>query len=268
MSELKEACKALWEQHQKIMRALILFLIIACLSSCAPIYYAPNAPNVPLFQKKNELSAAAAFSWGDEIKSIQIQTAYAFDSSMAIQLNGMYSIRDENFYGTYLEGAFGFFDNVSKKWILEGYIGFGAGNIYREYQTPYCSTTTRAEQGFKATFNKIFFQPSIGYTSKDFEFAFTYRLSVLNFTSVSLTNPSNISTQVNAACNTNNLNDVRNKSHSLSEPAVTFRFGGSRGVKLQTQFGASKVLFSREYEPKIYVNIGLNIKLNMKDYKE
>ncbi len=247
------------------MKKLILFLVIAFLASCSPLYYAPNAPNVPLFQEKNELSAAAAFSWGDEIKSIQIQTAYAFDSSMAIQVNGMYSIRDENFYGTYLEGAFGLFDNVSKNWVFEGYIGFGAGDIYREYQTPSCSTTSRAEQGFKATFNKIFFQPSIGYTSKDFEFAFTYRLSVLSFTSVSLTDPSNISTSIYSFCNTNNLNDVRDKSHLLSEPAVTLRFGVSRGVKIQTQFGASKVLLSRDYEPKIYANVGLNINLNIKD---
>ena len=243
------------------MKTLFLCCSLVYLASCSPIYYAPNAPNAPLFQEKNELSAAASFSWGDEINSIQIQTAYAFDSTMAIQINGMYSIRDENFYGTYLEGGFGFFDNVAKNWALEGYLGFGAGDVYREYQTPSCSTTTRDEQGFKANFNKIFWQPSVGYTSRGFEFAFTYRLSILNFTSVSLTNPSNISTHpVNPYCNTNNLNDVRGKSYTLSEPAVTFRLGGDKGIKLQTQVGISNMFFSREHEPKIYANVVLHLK--------
>ncbi len=247
---------------------IFLTLIVFLLASCSSLYYAPNAPNVPLFQEKNEFSAAASFSLGDEIKSIQVQTAYAIDSMMAIQINGMYSIRDKNFYGNYLEGAYGFFGNVSENWVLEAYFGYGVGNVYREYQTPYCSTTTKAEQGFKANFNKLFFRPSIGYTHKGFEFAFTYGLSVLSFTSVSLTNPSNISTQVNYACNTNNLHEVRNSTYSLTEPAVTFRFGERRGVKFQTQFGVSKILFSKEYEPKIYANIGINIKLNMKSSKK
>lgn len=250
------------------MKTTISTLIIGFfLASCSPLYYAPNAPNVPLFKEKNEIIAAASFSSGDEINSVQVQTAYAVDSMLAIQLNGLFSIRDGNFYGTYAEGTFGYFNNISNNWILSTYFGLGAGNVFREYQTPYCSTTTRAEQGFKANFFKIFLQPSIGYKRRYFEFAFTYKLSILNFTSVSLTNPSNISNhQVNPFCNTNNLNDVRGVSLILSEPALTFRFGDYKGIKLQTQFGVSNVLFSRDYEPKIYATIGvyLNLKRNKK----
>lgn len=82
-------------------------------------------------------------------------------------------------------------------------------------------------------FNKLHIQPSIGYTSYGFDFAFSYRIGIMSYTSISA---HIASTNIN---NSYDLQKIRGSSHAMSEPALTIRFGADK-IKLQVQLGYSK----------------------------
>ena len=75
----------------KIVPALSVVLLVA---SCAPVYYAPNAHNVPLFSEKNEATVSASFAILDNpepMTGTDLQLAIAVSDHVGIMANGMFT---------------------------------------------------------------------------------------------------------------------------------------------------------------------------------
>jgi len=230
-------------------------LIVFILASCSPIYYAPNAQNVPLFKEKNDFKISAQYSMGEDMKAIEIQTAYSIDSLFAIQLNGMQTIKNEKANGSYMDLAIGHYKNLPNNWVFEIYVGFGSGTVKWRYGDSYNNNIGLNNPSSKVKFNKLFVQPNIGYASNHFEFAFSYRIGILSYTS--------ITTQDIPATNEFDLN-VLNDTHLMSEPALTLRVGGEL-VKLKAQLGYSVDLNNDDFkynQDNWNLNFGLKFSLN------
>jgi len=76
------------------MKKLSIVLLIGLLSSCSPIYYAPNSHNVPMFTEQGQ----GDFGFGGSLllpsnevtgfnSSLQVQAGYALFPNVAVQLN-------------------------------------------------------------------------------------------------------------------------------------------------------------------------------------
>ena len=106
----------------------------------------------------------------------------------------------------------------------------------------------------------MFFQPNIGYASRQFDFAFSYRIGVLSYTSVTTQN-----------IPTRNEFDlyVLNDTHLMSEPALTLRVGEEL-VKLHAQLGYSVDLNNEDFkynQDNWNLNFGLQFSLNKRTLK-
>jgi len=226
--------------HSPYAMKTIFFTLAVILSllSCSPIYYAPNAHNVPLFKKKNDLRLSAHYSIGEDVKAIELQTAYAFDSSFAIQLNGMRTIDNEKAYGSYIDVALGHYKNLPNNWVFEVYLGFGSGRVNWQYGDSYSNNIGQNNPSSEVKFNKLFLQPSIGYSTLNFTVAFSYRIGVLSYTSVRVRNA--------PPSNSYDL-QVLNNSHLMSEPALTLRLGEEQ-IKIQAQLGYSNDLQNESFK--------------------
>jgi len=70
---------------------LIIHLVIV---GCAPVYYAPNAHNVPLFSEKNEATISASYAVLDNpgpMTGTDLQLAIAVSDHVGIMANGMFA---------------------------------------------------------------------------------------------------------------------------------------------------------------------------------
>jgi len=237
----------------------LLYFFSLLVASCSPIYYAPNAHNVPLFKEKNELKLSGHYSLGEDVKSVELQTAYSLDTLFAIQLNGMRTIDNEKAFGSYVELALGYYKNLPQNWVFEIYAGFGSGRVNWQYGDSYSNNFGLANPSSSMNFNKIYMQPSIGYSGSSLDFAFSYRIGILSYNSIVL----------NDIPDGNNYDIyILNGSHLMSEPAVTLRFGEEL-VKLQVQLGYSKDLQNPAFkynQDNWNLNIGLRFNLSTKKW--
>ncbi len=242
------------------IRVLNLFSIIVYLaSSCAPIYYAPNAHNVPLFKEKNDLRVSAHYSIGEDIKAIELQTAYAFDSAFSIQLNGMRTIDNEKAYGAYIDVALGHFKPLPNGWVFEIYAGFGSGKVNWQYGDSYSNNFGLDNPRSRVKFSKFFLQPSIGYAGTNLNFAFSYKIGFLSYNNLLTNIPSDQWMNYD-------LPLINGSSYLMSEPALTLRLGEEL-IKLHAQLGYSTNLQNNDFkynQDNWNLNFGLQFSLNKK----
>lgn len=79
---------------KKITKAIGLMLIAGTFYSCSPVPYAVIGHNTPLLQTKDEVNLNAALASTDHASGLQLQTAWAFDSSWAI-ISSFYTMKSE-----------------------------------------------------------------------------------------------------------------------------------------------------------------------------
>jgi hypothetical protein len=243
---------------------LILGIIIFLNSSCVHYYYAPSSNNVPLFKEKGEARIQAQYTStavqvDDAANGFEIQTAYAAGNHTALQLNFFHASENDEGYGSgsgnYIEAAYGYFKPFGKnRWVFETYAGLGFGGVTNVFENDYYST----EQA-KTSITKFFVQPSIGFTTKYFDVAFSSKFSLVNLG----LNNSTLSKE-NNEYDYEYVESLRNgKSYFFWERGLMIR-GGFEHVKAVIQL--TETIMSDDTQPisNGSISLGLAISLNAK----
>jgi hypothetical protein len=219
------------------MKSLKIFILLAAvlLSSCAHYYYVANVQNVPLFREKNELHLSGYYGVGMYSNSIEVQASYSLPYNIGIManyMNGRGGDVSKNNYGkgNYFEGALGYYKPFEKfEGVLEIYGGMGGGKEHHEYSSRHFDNWEYYYQydgSSDISFSKLFIQPSFGLTFDMFDVALSTRLNRLSF--------NNISNNITAPLESDEVNFLSDKSHYFIEPAITLR-GGWTYIKFQFQ---------------------------------
>jgi hypothetical protein len=211
--------------------ALLSLLLLT--AACSPKYYAPNTQQIPAFHQKGDMAFSAAI--GSD-KRADIQAAYAASDWFAVQLNGgIFSKTEEegtgdSGQGYLLEGGAGYYKPFADdKLVFETYLQAGFGHMNNNFPSTiamYPATTGKID----ANLLRIGLQPSLTFTTKYFDAAFSSRFALLQFTDIKGNLTFNDVDQVRY------LNDE--KGQFVSEPAITLRLGYDK-FKVQFQLGWS-----------------------------
>ena len=209
-----------------------MVVALAGFSSCSTILYAPNSENVPLFTAKHQAKAEVnTCSETDGLSSIimgaNFQGAYAVSDHVGLISNlfvagGEDIFSGESGSGGLFEGGAGYFQNISEHIVFEAYGGAGIGWVKHGSMI----NTITTEDKVKG--QRLFAQPAIGYTSKNFDAAFSLRSCAAFYNNPPLLTKDDPFYSLTA----------NNKSAMIMEPAFTLR-AGFQHVKFQTQFGIS-----------------------------
>lgn len=167
-----------------MIRLLLGFLLVACLSSCKSTYL-PNTRNVSLFKEAKEAMITVAVASG-----LDVQTAYALTDNVGIMGNlnanqSTYQTNDGVDYNrNYRFGELGlglFGGNRAARYEVYGGYGLGQGT---SYEGLYVFSNQVGAKAVVATgkFNRIFLQPSFGSNNRNFNISFTARFSLVDFT--------------------------------------------------------------------------------------
>jgi len=186
------------------MRYVLLLLLAA---SCSPLYV-PNTRNVPLFKESGEFQAAVFATTA----GADVQAAYAITDHVAVMGNySRGSLKEtspdytrKNSFG---ELGLGYYrvKRHSRLEVFAGY-GIGKGTSYNQYYFFGLNNDVIAT----GKFNRLFLQPSIGTNNKNFNLAFTPRLSWVKYTEFSAPNNKTVTPD--------------EKYQLFIEPAVTGKF--------------------------------------------
>ena len=224
------------------------FLITAF--SCTPPLYIPNTTNVPTLKEKGDLDLSYSLGTNGN----DLQGSYAINDNVGVMLNGSYgsSKSDSNNNFTkhqFLElgGGYTFILNKDKtdetKTIFSAFGGFGVGSASGEYSFSFLTSNVYTNNVF-GNYSRAFIQPSIGISSLNVDFFFTFRTSYVNFSDIkneldqSIINDEYI----------NELDEALNpkKSNVFYEPTLTLNVGGDQ-LKFMMQAGLSSGLYP-QYE--------------------
>ena len=160
------------------MKKIILFIVSALfIFSCAPIYYVPNATQVPLFTDRKQIAASASIADG----GVQFDGAYSLSKQVLICASGTFvnPVEDKDGNGgsgNLIELGVGYYEPLTENFVtgVTGLIGFG------KMENHYPS----ASGSIDADLFRWGLQPYIGYTSKYMEGIFAARFVDVNYSSV------------------------------------------------------------------------------------
>lgn len=235
----------------KILSIPVLFLTLFS-AGCTHYYYVPDVQNVPLFKEKDESRVSILIGGGDESSCLEFQGAYALTGEIGIMAGYMSANGgDKNLHnwakGHYFDGAVGYYKSLEHNFIFEFYGGFGAGSEYHEYN--YDQSVSSAE----LSFNKLFLQPSLGFTSDLIDIAVSSRINYLSFNNI----------QNNILINSPGYEEVVSlgaRNYFFLEPAITVRTGW-KNVKLQFQGSMATYRFISDidYFEDVHLSLGLTL---------
>jgi hypothetical protein len=167
----------------------LLLLVGFALTSCATAYVS-NTRNTPMFGEANEFAGSIAVSSG-----VDAQFAYSATDHVAVMANvntvqqklkpdGKESFKRNHVFA---EGGIGYFTRTKKSRfeLFAGY-GMGQGTSYESY---YFFHTSSKETITKASYSRIFIQPSLSTNNKKFNLIFTARVSMVGFSKYSTDDP-------------------------------------------------------------------------------
>ncbi len=244
---------------------LILGIIIFLNSSCVHYYYAPSSNNVPLFKEKGEARIQAQYTStaaqaDDAADGFEIQTAYAAGNHTALQLNFFHASENEQEYGSgsgnYIESAYGYFKPFAKnRLVFETYGGLGFGSVNNVFK----NTSNYITEQAKTSITKFFVQPSLGFTTKYFDVAFSSKFSLVNLG----LNNSTLSKENNDYDYEYVESLRKGRSYFFWEPGLMLR-GGFEHVKVVMQL--TETIMSDDTQPisNGSISLGLAITLNAK----
>jgi len=221
---------------KNIINLLYFAVIVLVLQSCSSTYY-PSSANVSLFRAKNELKASVGIS----PSSANVDIAYSVTDNFMLTGGAFGFIQKESSIGNQVykssKGysftfAPGYYKHFGHQGVFEVLVGYG-----------YNYSDSQHADG---NFHKVFIQPSIGFSRKYFEMAFTPR-----FTTVII--------------DQNTFLDNRPSQYDMFiEPIGTIRAGGEY-FKVTTQLGFTipTANFNYQINP-VYWNFGFLLHLRNK----
>lgn len=231
-----------------------LFLVVLLMSACSSIYI-PNTRNVPLFRGAGEAQASVYLTNG-----VDVQGAFSFTDNLAAMGSYSFLKQNETDYtrkNSYGELGLGYFKN-DRSYRFELFVGYGMGKgtslaNYYFYAADFGISNIVAT----GTFSRIFIQPTIASNKRNFNVAFTPRISLVDFNEFTSTGPPPPATQRPTPV----TKKPDEKAYLFVEPALTGKFplvGNLNGV---FQLGLavptnSDVYF--DYEP-LQVSLGIQL---------
>jgi hypothetical protein len=237
-------------KNQIIQFSFFIFLF----TSCSIVYY-PNRLNVPLLSSEKELVANGAVG----ANGADVQAAYAVNDFFALQVSGNTYYNSNEYQRNihqYGDFGFGYYLKTDKLFKLEVFGGVGAGRGEdKKYDN---GIVNDYAQGY---YYKIFVQPNIGLSNDYFDFAFSTRISNVNFYNFS-------STYTGVPINGVYQRELENGPFLFNtlfiEPALTAGLG-YKMFKATAQLGFALPVYepSYDYNPLI-MNIGLQFKNKLK----
>lgn len=230
-----------------LKHALLLILPLS-LSSCSHYYYMPNMQQLPLLREKGEVRLAYASSRESanldaEVNGHEFQASGAVTDKVGVMLNSAsFTSPWSEGKGRLIEVGAGRFAALGPHWTAEACAGIGRGEV--------------VYSGEQTALWRLFAQPSIGYASRNFDFAITTRFNYLDFDSPRLTTVYPLRSEESDAA----LENQAAHGRFLVEPGFVLR-AGTRTVKLQIQYVHSSNL-SRPL-PMLEDNISIGLHLNI-----
>jgi hypothetical protein len=230
-------------------RKIFFVLIVVFCSSCA-VVYVPPARNVPLFVKRGEFNGT--LSWGSS--GTNIQTAYSVSNHLGVM--GNFQVGGNR---THTSGDIGLGYYLRKRVAFEVYGGYGIG---KGHGVDFDFGLDDEAIDLSGKYQRYFLQPSIGLYTKRTEWAFTLRVSALQFDELSL------------AIDRTSI-QVPNERIYFVDPSFTMRHYTSANKRFyfQTQLGfsaytetnnqATGKFLSADAEPVQFV-VGIGVKLSGK----
>lgn len=199
------------------MKAINFVFLILIFFSCSPIYYAPNAHNVPVFTEKNQGNFSCGFSFLSSFDpqdtqfggGYNIQTAYSFSNHFAAQANVLLTEGDSD-ENHFFDGAIGYFLPFDEELVFETYAGAGIGYVRNRFNQ-FDPLNNRLEVA--SNYSKYYIQPSISFHSKAFFASLDTRIAYLDFGKIShnITDSLQIEYSIEAL----------NSGHLLLEPGIS-----------------------------------------------
>ncbi len=242
----------------KQLHLVILATIVMVLGhACAPTYYVSNDHNVPLLSQKGDLAASVSAT----SRRVDLQTAYAPNNFLGVQLNGSFlSSRnvediDLDTDSRFGEMGIGYFCSFEGQYVFELYGLIGIGHVKNSGLRIDSGTEQELLESISVDYRKISLQPSIGYKNSYFECALSLRLGHLNYYHI------NGSLFYQEEDQRTYLLD--NKKNWVLEPAFTIR-SGTEKVKAQLQFGRSNNFSNAGFrQMRFYTSLGVVVNMNM-----
>lgn len=237
--------KKLW------LSSLIPIGIALSLSACSPIYYAPNAVNIPLISAQNEKTFVVN---GNE-NQVNFSGAYGLTSNFSMMASGALFFVPEKVEngsggsGNIAEVGAGYFTKYGNNIIFESYAIFGFGSVENHF--PHTANDYPSTKGdISSNLIRFGIQPNIGYKSKHFNIAYSMRVVGLHYTGISGDLIFKDVDQVTYL--------ESNRSNFLMEPSLMIE-GGFQRLKLQLQATASFNLTNVNFKSSGTIGtIGLN----------
>jgi hypothetical protein len=242
---------------------VILFIALASaltLPSCK-FMYAPNAHNVPLLKERGEIRANVGIS--------NYQTAIATGKHMGVLTSGYYkkntwSLNDYRYTSKrwLSEGGSGTFFTFGEKGVFEVYAGGGGGEVtFDRYSKGSNGAEDLLVASYSAKVIKTFFQPAVGVSGDNLDFAFSVRYTGLKFNNIDTVGYTELDLVANR------ISKIDKPFYSFIEPALTLRAGG-KWVKGHMQvLGSIKLNEEKLNYFPVAINFGVNVciaKRNMK----
>lgn len=205
-----------------------LAAIAVLAGGCSTQYYMPNMQQVPLLREMGEGRGAVALvsdATGDA-SGFDVQASAAVTDHTGLLFNACHYRGGDREYrsshqvnGWMVDGGVGRFQPLGRHWVAEGYGGFTYGGM------------NASEYEYRSTLNfwRGFVQPSIGYASRNFDFAVAARLCYVDHFNAT------VNWLVPGEHYLYELNAVLNDGRFLFEPGALLRFG-TRYLKVQVQF--------------------------------
>lgn len=236
------------------LNIFIAYASLLLLSSCFRPYYVAPAHNVPLFKEKHEIRASASVGITENAVSENIQLAYSATPHLAfigtyMSASGGDEYKENAGKGRYLDLGGGYFTTIDKRGVLEFLAGFGRCNQSHTFNDLFFTSNgqTRAIGDAQLTFNKIFFQPSVGLTTNALDVAFTTMFSHIHFTNIRYT--LDTLNYIEYA----RLNQISQYPNVvLFEPSLTIR-AGWKYVKWQVQYTRGFTLSGPLLNPYVFM---------------
>lgn len=229
---------------QKRITLIRIVIAIITLSSCAPAYI-PTSVEVPVFKEEGEVNISVQTGTA----GIDPHLSVAITNNVAIMLNGSFGESDEvsndpddidDRYHKHMTGemGLGYYENFGKHGFCQVFAGYGYGRVKSYYAW---EVDGFVDYFTTADMQKVFVQPSVGFTSNYFEIAFTPRFTHLNIN-----------------VNHRKYNDL------FVEPVITMKVG-SPTFKVTAQGGLAfpTEVLNYDYRPFIF-NVGFSLMLGRK----
>lgn len=230
-------------------------IVLSVLLQSCNTAYVPNTVNVPLMRNQGEVRIYAD-------PMINVQASYAITDNIGVMASGHIVVERtndsdagltiQNGSGSQFEAGIGYATVIKRNIIISGdmmadvFAGAGFGSLKLNNLTD--------NKAYEVSATKLFIQPSVGFSHRFVEVAFTPRI-------VGLMYGEPTSGYTDAELNLKELPDRSKPMHWFVEPTITVR-GGIQEVKLQFQIGQSFKLTSTPLaHESLILTIGASINL-------